>query len=65
MAIQDGPIFDVHAIVRWRVIDLCQWLWDGTVLMIAETTLSVELRWMGYRRLPAKYPELKRVENVW
>ena len=24
MAIEDGPVFDVHGIVRWRVIDLHQ-----------------------------------------
>ena len=54
MAIQDGPIFDVHAILRWRVIDLCQLLWDGYVLTIGETALSVGLRRMGYRRLSAR-----------
>ena len=28
-AIEDGPIPVIHGVVRWRVIDLCQWLWDG------------------------------------
>ena len=23
-----GPIPAVHGVVRWRVIDLCQWVWD-------------------------------------
>ena len=54
VAIEDGPIFDVHGVVRWRVIDLCQWLWDGYAIVIAETTLSAELRRMGYRRLSAR-----------
>ena len=29
VAIEDGPIPAVHGVVRWRAIDLCQWLWDG------------------------------------
>ena len=54
VAIEDGPIPDVHGVVRWRVIDLCQWLWDGHAIVIAETTLSAALRQMGYRRLSAR-----------
>src|SRR5215469_11941537 len=23
-----GPIAAVHGVVRWRIIDLCQWIWD-------------------------------------
>ena len=29
MAIEDRPIPAVHGVVRWPVIDPCQWLWDG------------------------------------
>jgi len=29
MAIEDRPIPPVHGVMRWRVIELCQWLWDG------------------------------------
>ena len=54
VAIEDGPMPDVHGVVRWRVLDLCQWLWDGYAVVIAETTLSAELRRMGYRRLSAR-----------
>lgn len=27
-AIERGPIPAVHGVVRWRIIDLAQWLWD-------------------------------------
>ena len=54
MTIEDGPIPAVHGVVRWRVIDLCQWLWDGYAVRIAEQALSRELRCMGYRRLSAR-----------
>ena len=53
-AIDDGPIPAVHGVVRWRVVDLCQWLWDGYAVRIAKQTLSRELRQMGYRRLSAR-----------
>ena len=26
--IESGPIPAVHGVVRWRIIDLCQWVWD-------------------------------------
>ena len=54
VAIEDGPIPAVHGVVRWRVIDLCQWLWDGYAVRNAKQTLSRELRRMGYRRLSAR-----------
>ena len=54
MAIEDGPIPAIHGVVRWRVVDLCQWLWDGYVVAVSKQTLSRELRRMGYRRLSAR-----------
>ncbi|WP_158742740.1 hypothetical protein [Acidisphaera sp. L21] len=27
-AVEDGPIPMIHGVVRWRVIDLCQWVCD-------------------------------------
>ena len=26
--IESGPTPAIHGVVRWRLIDLCQWLWD-------------------------------------
>jgi hypothetical protein len=26
--VENGPIPAVHEVVRWRIIDLCQWLWE-------------------------------------
>ena len=54
VTIEDGPIPAVHGVVRWRVIDLCQWLWDGYAVRVSKQTLSRELRAMGYRRLSAR-----------
>lgn len=52
--IESGPIPAVHGVVRWRLVDLCQWLFDEYRLTIAVPTLSRELRAMGYRRLSAR-----------
>jgi len=53
-AIEDGPMPAVHGVVRWRVIDLCQWLWDAHAVRVSKQTLSRELRQMGFRRLSAR-----------
>ena len=54
-AIMDlGPDPAVHGVVRWRVIELCQWLMGVHGISIAEPTLSRELRKMGYRKLSAR-----------
>jgi transposase len=53
-AIENGPIPAVHGVVRWRLIDLCQWMWETFRVSIAKQTLSRELRAMGYRKLTAR-----------
>jgi transposase len=52
--IESGPIPAAHGVVRWRVIDLCAWLWSERGVKIAKQTLSRELRKMGYRKLSAR-----------
>src|SRR3954464_1170723 len=34
-----GPIAAIHGVVRWRLIDLIQWLWEEFRLSIAKQTL--------------------------
>jgi len=41
-------------VVRWRLIDLAQWVWDEFGLSVTRHTLSRELRAMGYRKLSAR-----------
>jgi len=40
--------------VRWRLIDLSQWIYEEFRLTVAKQTLSRELRAMGYRKLSAR-----------
>ena len=53
-AIESGPIPAIHSVVRWRLVDLCQWLWEEFRVSIARQTLSRELHSLGYRRLTAR-----------
>ena len=51
---ESGPIPAVHGVVRWRLKDLVQWVWDEFRIALSETTLSRELRALGYRKLSAR-----------
>ena len=52
--IESGPIPAAHGVVRWRLVDLCQWIWEEFRIIVAKQTLSRELRAMGYRKLSAR-----------
>src|SRR6478736_6524458 len=49
--IESGPIPAIHGIVRWRLIDLSQWIYEEFRITVAN--------------LPPKSPELNPVENIW
>src|SRR5476649_2686799 len=38
--IEDGPIPAVHGVVRWRLIDLIQWIYEEFRITVAKQTLS-------------------------
>lgn len=52
--IESGPIPAIHGVVRWRLIDLAQWLWEEYRIRVAKQTLSRQLRAMGFRKLSAR-----------
>jgi transposase len=52
--VEDGPTPAVHGVVRWRLIDLAQWLFEEFRISISKQTLSRELRAMGFRKLSAR-----------
>ena len=62
--IESGPIPAVHGVVRWRIVDLCQWMWDEFRITIARQTLSRELRALGYRKLSARPRHHRRLRIV-
>ena len=52
--LESGPIPAVHDVVRWRLLDLCQWLFQEFRVTISKQALSRELRAMNYRKLSAR-----------
>jgi transposase len=52
--VESGPLPAIHGVVRWRIIDLCQWVWDEFEISVSKQTMSRELRAMGYRKLSAR-----------
>jgi transposase len=52
--IESGPVPAVHGVVRWRLADLIQWLWDEHRVPVSKQTLSREVRALGYRKLSAR-----------
>jgi transposase len=62
--LESGPIAAVHGVVRWRIVDLCQWIFEEFRVVVAEQTLSRVLRKMGYRKLSARPRHHAQVEGA-
>src|SRR5271168_3964861 len=52
--LESGPIAAVHGVVRWRIVDLCQWIFEKFRVAVSQQTLSRALLKMGYRKLSAR-----------
>src|SRR5712675_167287 len=70
--IESGPTAAIDGVVRWRLVDLCQWIWAEFRVVVAKQTLSRQLRAMGYRKLSARprhYAQaagaIEDFKNVW
>jgi transposase len=52
--VEAGPVPWRDGVVRWRLIDLVQWLWDAFRVSVSEATVGRELRALGYAKLSAR-----------
>lgn len=52
--VESGPIPAIHGVVRWRLIDLVRWLYEEFGISLDETTISRELKKLGYAKLTAR-----------
>ncbi len=52
--VESGPIPAFHGVVRWRIVDLCQWIFEEFRIAVSQQTLSRVLRKMGYRKRSAR-----------
>ena len=49
-----GPKPYLDGVVRWRLTDLAQWLWEEFGVSASRQTVGRELRAMGFRKLSAR-----------
>ena len=49
-----GPKPYLDGVVRWRLVDLAQWLWEEFGVSASRQTVGRELRAMGFRKLTAR-----------
>ena len=52
--VEVGPEPWRDGVVRWRLIDLVQWLWDEFRVSVSAATVGRELRALGFRKLSAR-----------
>jgi len=52
--VESGPIPEVYGVVRWRLIDLAQWLYKEFTVSLDETTVDRVLNKYGYIKLIAR-----------
>ena len=52
--VESGPIPAIHGVVRWRLKDLVQWLWDEFRVCLDESTVSRELKALGFVKISVR-----------
>lgn len=52
--VEAGPVPGVHDVQRWRLLDLCRWVWDHFGVAMSEATMSRELKRLGFAKLSAR-----------
>jgi transposase len=52
--VETGPVPAIHGVVRWRLVDLAQWISDEFGVSLDETTVGRALRALGFRKLSAR-----------
>lgn len=52
--VESGSIPASHGVVRWRLIDLVEWVSDELGLSITKQTMRCEMRALSYRKLSAR-----------
>ncbi len=52
--VENGPIPATHGVVRWRLKDLVQWIWEEFRIALDETTVGRELKALGFAKISAR-----------
>ena len=52
--VENGPIPAIHGVVRWRLKDLAQWIWEEFRIALDETTVGREVKALGFAKISAR-----------
>jgi transposase len=52
--VENGPIPATHGVVRWRLKDLVEWIWEEFRIALDETTVGRELKALGFAKISAR-----------
>ena len=52
--VEQGPIPAIHGVVRWRLKDLAQWVWEEFRISVDKTTVGRELKALGFVKITAR-----------
>jgi len=61
--VESGPIPAIHGVVRWRLVDLRQWIWQEFSISMDERSVGRILRAMGFSRITAR--PRHHAQNQW
>lgn len=62
--VESGPIPAIHGVVRWRLKDLAQWIFEEFQISLDETTVGRELKALGFAKMSARPRHHARNELV-
>ena len=60
--VETGPNTAIHGVVRWRLKDLVQWIWEEFGISLDESTMGRELKTLGFRKI-WRVPVIMRQTN--
>ena len=52
--VESGPIPAIHGVVRWRLNDLVQWIYEAFAITLKRDLVSRELKAMGFAKITAR-----------
>ena len=52
--VEQGPVPAIHGVVRWRLVDLAQWLWDEYRVSVDQSTVSRALKALDFVKMTAR-----------
>ncbi len=52
--VKSGPIPAIHGVVRWRLKDLVEWIWEEFRIALDETTVGRELKVLWFVKISAR-----------